>query len=292
MQTLFASDLDRTLIYSPAALWLGDTEDPELQTIPVLFKEGLLASSMTATAARLLAGLPETVRFVPTTARGMDSYRRITMPGAPYEYAITSTGGNILRHGEQDRDWAATIRRALTDTAPVDIVHGFLSDAAFTWILGLGITDGLFLHSRIERAAMPADWLLELEARCLAWGWQVSVQGRKLYCTPSPVDKRLAVDEVRRRTGCSGVIAAGDSLLDKGMLEAADSAYRPAHGELAEQGWLAPHLTVTTARGIRAGEEILQAVTHTHTHTHTHTPTHRQDRGRGLRKRVLRTHEP
>lgn len=259
---LFASDLDRTLIYSPAALWLGDTEDPELQTIPVLFREGLLASSMTAAAARLLAGLPETVRFVPTTARGMDSYRRIALPGAPYEYAITSTGGNILRHGEQDRDWSRAIQSALTETAPVPVVHSFLSDPAFSWIFGLGITDGLFLHSRIERAAMPADWLLELETRCLGWGWQVSVQGRKLYCTPRPVDKRLAVEEIRRRTGAVEVFAAGDSLLDKGMLETAGTAYRPAHGELAEQGWLAPHLTVTAARGIRAGEEILQAVTY------------------------------
>ncbi|HEX9229907.1 MAG TPA: HAD family hydrolase [Arthrobacter sp.] len=263
MTVLFASDLDRTLIYSPAALWLGDAEDPDLQTVPVLFKEGVPGSAMTATAARLLAGLPEVVWFVPTTARGMDSYRRIALPGAPYEYAITSTGGNILHNGEQDHDWSASIRRALTETAPVEVVHSFLSDAAFSWILGLGITDGLFLHSRIERAAMPADWLLELETRCLAWGWQVSVQGRKLYCTPKPVDKRLAVEEIRRRTGAVEVIAAGDSLLDKGMLEAADSAYRPAHGELAEQGWLAPHLTVTVARGIRAGEEILQSVTRT-----------------------------
>ncbi|HEX9088638.1 MAG TPA: HAD family hydrolase [Arthrobacter sp.] len=259
---LFASDLDRTLIYSPAALWLGDTEDPELQTVPVLFKEGVLASSMAAAAAQLLAGLPEEMLFVPTTARGMDSYRRITLPGAPYEYAITSTGGNILRHGEQDHDWSTAMRRALTHTAPVSVAYGFLKDPAFSWVLGLGVTDGLFLHSRIERAAMPADWLLELEARCLGWGWQVSVQGRKLYCTPLPVNKRLAVEEIRSRTGCSGVIAAGDSILDKSMLEAADTAYRPAHGELAEQGWVAPHLTVTAARGIRAGEEILQAVTH------------------------------
>lgn len=46
------------------------------------------------------------------------------------------------------------------------------------------------------------------------------------------------------------------------MLEAAGTVYRPAHGELPEQGWLAPHLTVTAARGIRSGEGILHAVTH------------------------------
>lgn len=261
MTLLFASDLDRTLIYSPAALWLGDTKDPELRTVPVLYKEGALASSMTAAAATLLAELPDSVVFVPTTARGMDSYRRINLPGAPHEYAITSTGGNILHHGEADLDWSVTMRRALTDTAAVQEVRRFLDDPACGWILGLGVTDGLFLHSRIERAAMPGDWLLELETRCLEWGWRVSVQGRKLYCTPLPVDKRLAVEEVRRRTGTEEVIAAGDSLLDKGMLEYAGAAYRPAHGELAEQNWLAPNLTVTAARGIRAGEEILQAVT-------------------------------
>lgn len=258
---LFAADLDRTLIYSPAALWLGDAEDPELHMVPVQVRDGAVASSMTAAAAQLLTGLHETgVVFVPATARTATSYRRFTLPGTPPEYAITNSGGTILRDGELDRGWDSSVRHALRAIAPIGEVHRFLGDPACSWILGLGTADDLFMHSRIDRASMPADWLLELEARCAVWGWQVSVQGRKLYCTPLPVSKHLAVDEVQRRTGHCEVVAAGDSLLDQAMLEGADVAYRPAHGELAERGWFAPNLTVTTARGIRAGEEILLAV--------------------------------
>jgi hypothetical protein len=53
------------------------------------------------------------------------------------------------------------------------------------------------------------------------------------------------------------LLAAGDSLLDADLLEAADAAIRPAHGELADTGWIRPHVAVTAARGGWAGAEIL-----------------------------------
>jgi hypothetical protein len=53
------------------------------------------------------------------------------------------------------------------------------------------------------------------------------------------------------------VLAAGDSLLDADMLRAADEAFRPAHGELHDTGWMAPHVTVTDADGVLAGEELV-----------------------------------
>jgi hypothetical protein len=62
---------------------------------------------------------------------------------------------------------------------------------------------------------------------------------------------------VVRRTGATTVLAAGDSLLDTDLLEFAQLAVRPGHGELADRGWTRPHVTALTATGIRAGEEVL-----------------------------------
>jgi hypothetical protein len=41
------------------------------------------------------------------------------------------------------------------------------------------------------------------------------------------------------------------------LLEAADAAVRPAHGELADSGFTRAHLAVTAATGVAAGEELL-----------------------------------
>jgi hypothetical protein len=86
----------------------------------------------------------------------------------------------------------------------------------------------------------------------------VSVQGRKLYAVPRPLLKSAAVAEVRARVGAPAVFAAGDSLLDRDLLAAADRSLRPAHGELHALGAPADHVTATS--GIEAGEELLRTV--------------------------------
>ncbi|MDG4862999.1 HAD family hydrolase, partial [Streptomyces sp. T-3] len=53
-------------------------------------------------------------------------------------------------------------------------------------------------------------------------------------------------------------LAAGDSLLDADLLLAADRAWRPGHGELADTGFAAPTLTVLPEQGVAAGERILR----------------------------------
>jgi hypothetical protein len=86
----------------------------------------------------------------------------------------------------------------------------------------------------------------------------VSLQGRKLYLVPTPLTKSSAVAEVARRTGTTFMLAAGDSLLDIDLLEAADRGVHPGHGEIADSGWSAPTVDALTATGLRAGEEILR----------------------------------
>jgi hypothetical protein len=42
-------------------------------------------------------------------------------------------------------------------------------------------------------------------------------------------------------------------------LLAADRGWRPGHGELADSGWLASHVTALDELGVAAGEEIIRA---------------------------------
>ncbi len=257
--TLVACDLDRTLIYSPRAFWLNVSDEQAPPIVVVELYQGIPISFMTRTAETLLLALKAAATVVPVTTRTVAQYRRVRMAGPEPEYAVTTNGGVLLHRGEPDAHWRASIaRRTAAECAPLQTVEALLADHAFApWILKLRHAEDLFVYAIVDREAMPDDFVRALEQSCLALGWRVSLQGRKLYCVPAPVTKSSAVAEVQRRTGAGTVIAAGDSLLDRQMLDEATIAFRPAHGELDDGGYRNGNLTVTDARGILAGEELL-----------------------------------
>jgi hypothetical protein len=300
---LLAADLDRTLIYSAAALGLDvpDSEAPRLLCVEVY--EGRPLSFMTETAARLLAettgtpvatetpgtagpettgrprtaGLETTGRrgtagtsvtttpdrercvFVPATTRTPEQYRRVRLPGGPPRYAVCANGGHLLVDGDSDPEWREQVRSRLAACAPLDEVRERLrtSSSDGDWVLKRRVADGLFAYLVVDRERLPMTWVKELAAWAEPRGWTVSLQGRKLYAVPGSLTKSAAVAEVARRTGATRIHAAGDSLLDADMLLAADGGWIPGHGELADSGWSAAHVTGLVERGVAAGERIV-----------------------------------
>ncbi|MDT3398023.1 HAD family hydrolase [Streptomyces sp. B1866] len=261
--SLVASDLDRTLIYSPAALALDvpDARAPRLLCVEVY--QGQPLSFMTETAAALFTDLTaaRTAEFVPVTTRTPEQYGRVRLPGPAPRYAICANGGHILVDGESDPAWRARVLSALSaECAPLEEVRAHLLRTADpAWLLKERVADGLFAYLVVDRALLPESYAKELADWAQGRGWTVSLQGRKLYAVPRPLTKSAAVAEVARRTGAGQVLAAGDSRLDTDLLLAADRAWRPGHGELADAGWTAPHVTALARRGVAAGEEILRA---------------------------------
>ncbi|MFI1253752.1 HAD family hydrolase [Streptomyces netropsis] len=261
MTVLVASDLDRTLIYSAAALALGmpDAQAPRLLCVETYQHKPL--SYLTETAAILLDELARTATFVPTTTRTREQYGRIRLPGPVPEFAICANGGELLVRGESDRDWRAGVERRLADECATlaEVRAHLVRTADPAWLLKERTAEDLFAYLVVERSLLPDEWVKELSVWAGERGWSVSLQGRKVYAVPKPLTKSAAVAEVARRTGASEVLAAGDSLLDADLLLAADRGWRPGHGELAEAGWTAPHVTALETKGVTAGEEILRA---------------------------------
>ncbi|GHE37388.1 HAD family hydrolase [Streptomyces griseoaurantiacus] len=255
-----ASDLDRTLIYSAAALGLTvpDREAPRLLCVEVY--QGRPLSYVTETAAGLLAALGSAAVFVPTTTRTREQYLRIRLPGPAPRFAVCANGGHLLVDGVSDPEWHAAVRARLDEEcAPLAEVQAHLAAAADpAWLLKHRTADELFAYLVVERALLPGDWVKELAVWAEPRGWTVSLQGRKVYAVPKPLTKSAAVREVARRAGAGRTLAAGDSLLDADLLLAADLAWRPGHGELAEAGWTAPGVTALPERGVAAGERILR----------------------------------
>ncbi|MEU2158141.1 HAD family hydrolase [Streptomyces sp. NPDC019396] len=263
MKHLVASDLDRTLIYSAAALQLTmpDPEAPRLLCVETHKHKPL--SYLTETAVGLLTELARTSVFVPTTTRTREQYGRIRLPGPAPKYAICANGGHLLVDGVSDPDWQRTVTSRLAgECASLDEVRAHLrATAGPAWLLKERVAEKLFAYLVVDRALLPEGWIEELAAWAEPRGWTVSLQGRKIYAVPRPLTKSAAVRELARRTGAEAVLAAGDSLLDADLLMAADHAFRPSHGELADTGWTAPHVTVVPESGVLAGEQILRLLT-------------------------------
>ncbi|MFI6682081.1 HAD family hydrolase [Streptomyces sp. NPDC050485] len=259
-RTLVASDLDRTLIYSAAALDLTMPDPLAPRLLCVEVHEHKPLSYVTERAARLLAELKTAAVFVPATTRTRKQYQRIQLPGPPSEFAICANGGHLLVDGVSDPDWARRVAgRIAAECVPLGEVRAHLRAVADpAWLRKERVAEDLFGYLVVERELLPDGWVKELAAWAEPRGWTVSLQGRKVYAVPKPLTKSAAVREVARRTGAELTLAAGDSLLDADLLLAADQGWRPGHGELAEAGWQAPGTEALAARGVLAGEEILR----------------------------------
>ncbi|MEU9357496.1 HAD family hydrolase [Streptomyces sp. NPDC048301] len=258
--TLVASDLDRTLIYSAASLQLTmpDEQAPRLLCVEVYGRAPL--SYMTETAAALLDELARTTVFVPTTTRTREQYGRIHLPGPAPRYAICANGGHLLVDGVSDPEWHAQVTGRIADQcASLAEVRAHLTAASHpSWLLKERVAEDLFAYLVVDRGALPEGWVKELTAWADPRGWTVSLQGRKIYAVPKPLTKSAAMREVAERCGAGLTLAAGDSLLDADLLLAADKAWRPGHGELADCGWGAPGTEPLREKGAAAGEEILR----------------------------------
>ncbi|MDN5747313.1 MAG: HAD family hydrolase [Pseudonocardia sp.] len=253
-------DLDRTVIYSPAALALStpDHEAPRLLCVEVY--RGVPLSFLTERAAAALRRLQETAVVVPTTTRTPEQLARVHLPGPQARYAIAANGGHLLVDGVPDMGWSAVVRERLSSCAPLADVRAHLRARSGGFVLNLRTASDLFVYAVVDRTALPPGWVDELAAWCDPHGWTVSLQGRKVYAVPRPLTKSAAAREVLARVGADTLLAAGDSLLDADLLAAADRAIRPAHGELHDAGFALGHLSVTAARGVAAGEELLEAL--------------------------------
>lgn len=257
MTVLACLDLDRTVIYSAAALDLRvpDADAPRLLCVEVY--RGVPLSFLTEDAVAAFTALRAVAEVVPTTTRTREQLARVHLPGPPARYAIAANGGHLLVDGEPDPAWAAAVRGRLAGGAPLVDVLAHLRAVSGTFVLSLRTADDLFCYAVVDRAALPGGWVEELAAWCADRGWTVSLQGRKVYAVPRGLTKSAAAREVRARTGADLLLAAGDSLLDADLLAAADHAVRPAHGELHDTGWTRDGLTVTAASGGAAGAELL-----------------------------------
>jgi hydroxymethylpyrimidine pyrophosphatase-like HAD family hydrolase len=256
---LFASDLDRTLIYSKRAL--NEMETPwNKSMIGVEAKNGEHVSFMTKDSYYLLKEIATKHLFVPVTTRTFEQYKRIFIfeEEMPMTYCITSNGAKIHYKGELLKDWAETIHTRLKEDC---MEKNELLEKLQNYSLQgeLKIADNLFFYY-VLKTNIDEDLKSELIKVALENGWNLSLQGRKLYFMPSPICKGEAIKYIMEREGVEKSIGAGDSLLDYPFLNICQIGYIPRHGELTLEKIINPTHHLTIQKGAFAGEEIVRNV--------------------------------
>ncbi|WP_322906364.1 hydrolase [Paenibacillus campi] len=262
---LYASDLDQTLIYSERAR--GMELDPATM-LPAETVDGRITSHISKVALERLQRVAAEIPFVPVTTRVLELYDRIHLfrQQVVPAYAITSNGAHILIDGKIDAQWHAFIMDDVRKLAApaAEAIAVFHRIAQPEWVVRESYWEDTFFSVLVKREEMPYEQVMALAPELARIGWGLSIQGRKVYLVPFPVSKKRAIEHVKELCGATQVIASGDSLLDLGLLQAADEAIAPAHGELYrayEAGTLGETKFGFTGRsGIMAADDILQFV--------------------------------
>jgi hypothetical protein len=253
MKVMLALDLDQTLIFSARSA--GD-----LGTTPTVWVEdydGEPLSLMTTAAYDLMAQLTAQHHVVPVTTRTPAQLGRVRLPGPP-SLALCANGGVLLRDGVRDFRWDATVADSLSVAVPAaDVLRRVEEVADQPWVKTIRQVEDLFVYLVAhERGGVPGDWLAGLTEQLLP-DWTVSVQGRKVYAVPLTLSKGAAAARVAEELGAT-LFAAGDSLLDRDLLESAVRSARPSHGELHALDFQTTGLYVSPLSGAAATEDLLR----------------------------------
>ena len=242
MTTMIATDLDRTLVFSPRAIAeLGGA-------LPAQVVETLDGRPVSELADEVAEGLASPrAEIVPVTTRTPEQLARLQLPLHP-AFVIAACGAVILADGMPDAGWAAVIGQRVAAAAPLEratdllrghpgVLRAYRSDA-FAYAVVAADFDGRALAVEAGQA-----------------GYVLTRSGRKAYLLPNGLDKAAAVSHVAARIGADRVLAAGDSLLDRSMLELADRAWVPRGSELAADP--PPRACITQGTGHAAAVEIV-----------------------------------
>ncbi|MGP7815976.1 hypothetical protein [Niallia sp. 01092] len=256
---MFASDLDRTIIYSTRAL-----ESMNIlinhTLVAVETKNGENVAFMTERSFQLLKEVANQLFFVPVTTRTFEQYERVFIfkKEIKVSYSVSSNGAVIYYKGKKIEEWKKHVAKRLEmECLKKEMLLQKLERFSINGTLK--IADNLFIYY-ILKSEISREMKEIIVDLAKSFGWKVSLQGRKLYFMPLPVCKGEAMKFIQNREGIKTVAGAGDSVLDFPLLEGCTRPFIPSHGELAYEREFANHYYLTKSKGVLAGEEIIEKV--------------------------------
>ena len=90
--------------------------------------------------------------------------------------------------------------------------------------------------------------------------WNFTIQGQKVYIIPKEITKSNALNFLKKELKEETIIASGDGKMDKDLLEIANYAILPKHGELYTKYNYTKENLMYVDEGIFAADEIIKKV--------------------------------
>lgn len=249
---LFATDLDRTLIYSKTFI-----EGVDCISCIEVKADGTEVAYMTNSAIRKLKTLmAHGLQIIPVTTRSVTQYKRIKL-SQNFEYAITTNGGTILHNGDIFQPWEDYIQKnhVLSEQQYQDMAK--LITQLPTIVKPATIVDGKFVFAKTDDVVSCNTHLSQVVNRDI---WHYTIQGRKVYIIPKGITKGNALNYLVKHLGITQTIAAGDGKLDVDFLKVANYKITPLHGEIYQNQLLKDTQTYCVGQGITAADDILALV--------------------------------
>lgn len=263
---IFASDLDRTIIYSNKFI-NDDVKDHNIKNIEIYNNEEI--SFVTEEGIGKLKDISKKILFVPVTTRTIEQFNRIRFSEhlIDFKYVVTSNGGNIIVDGQVDKEYNLKVKKKIEDSYSIEAMVELFKKNIYsdTWVKKFRVADELFFYCVMEEDKAPMDEIMDFGREMVApKDWNLVKNGRKLYMIPNCVSKGLALEEIARRTGEVEIVSSGDSIVDIEMLRASKTFIIPKHGELYGLDIKSDRIIRTENEGLLAGLEIIDYVYDNH----------------------------
>ncbi len=260
---LFASDLDRTLIYSEKLIDDSLKKGSNIRLVET--KNGEAITFMTEKVIEQLKIISKKGMFIPVTTRTIEQYKRISVFYKEMipAYSVVSNGGNILINGRLNRQWNEIVKRKMGQMclALEDVLDQFKEIHSPQWVYKLRVADELFFYCIVDESCIPIGALSSFSKILEKNNWRTVLHGRKLYFLPNCVNKRDAIIYIAEREKIEHIVAAGDSFIDLDMADIANHFISPCHGEIfnsIKDEKSKRMIQFTACSGIMAGDEILE----------------------------------
>lgn len=231
-----ATDLDGTLF--------GREQVPD--AVPATWKTAATrepSSWMPPGRHVLLAALAERFRVVPVTARDLDSFSRVDIPGIPMRSgAVLANGAILLRPGDMvpDPDWDAEMAARLAPWADRLAEVAAILDERGAGVVRARLVAShtpfpAYLVAKAEHDFWTRDAGMVLREAIAHFPGRVAEHGRELQVLPPSVSKALGVDAFTRRHagGRAPLLALGDMPEDAPFMARAAFTAAPAGSRLA-----------------------------------------------------------
>lgn len=241
MNILYATDLDRTLIFSQRFI---DEYKPESEYSLVEEIDGKEISFMSNKVKSRLKELisKDNVEVVPVTSRSIEEFNRINI-GIKFKYAIVANGGIILENGVPMQEYDDIISR---DINTIELLQASLDLEDMVSVRRESkYIDNKYIFTKTTK---PEEFDIEAEVLVKRYpSIQFTRQKSKVYAIPKAFNKAVALRWLQLKLGYEKIVASGDSELDLPMLAIANFAVIPEHGDLYKCGY------VTNGRIAKAG---------------------------------------